>query len=51
MSNAQEIEGPTGRAHLDPTDLSEKGGLKGGKPQRSDERLYMQLLVFGGCGD
>jgi chlorite dismutase len=32
-------------------DLSEKGGLKGGTPQRSDERLFMQLLAFGGCAD
>ncbi|MGE5359830.1 MAG: chlorite dismutase family protein [Bacteroidales bacterium] len=32
-------------------DLSEKGGLKGGVPQRSDERLFMQLLAFGGCED
>lgn len=34
-----------------PPDLSEKGGLKGGEPQRSDRRLYMQLLVFGECPD
>jgi hypothetical protein len=32
-------------------DISEKGGLKGGQPQRSDERLFMQLLAFGGCAD
>lgn len=32
-------------------DISEKGGLKGGQPQRSDERLFMQLLAFGGCHD
>ena len=38
------------RARLEPPDLSEKGGLKGGQPQRSDERLFMQLLVFTGCG-
>ncbi len=36
---------------LEPPDLSERGGLKGGQPQRSDERLFMQLLAFGGCGD
>jgi hypothetical protein len=36
---------------LEPPDLAEKGGLKGGAPQRSDERLFMQLLAFGGCGD
>jgi chlorite dismutase len=39
------------RARVDPPDLSEKGGLKDGQPQRSDERLFMQLLVFGGCKD
>lgn len=42
---------PTGRDRLQPPDLSEKGGLKGGQPQRSDERLFMQLLAFGECED
>ena len=40
-----------GRARIEPPDLSEKGGLKDGQPQRSDERLFMQLLAFGGCPD
>jgi Chlorite dismutase len=40
-----------GRARIEPPDLSEKGGLKGGQPQRSDERLFMQFLAFGGCED
>jgi chlorite dismutase len=40
-----------GRARVEPPDLSEKGGLKDGMPQRSDERLFMQLLAFGGCPD
>ena len=44
-------EMPGKRARLEPPDLSEKGGLKGGQPQRSDERLFMQLLAFGGCSD
>jgi chlorite dismutase len=35
----------------EPPDLSEKGGLKDGQPQRSDRRLFMQLLVFGDCQD
>lgn len=39
------------RARLEPPDLSEKGGLKGGQPQRSDERLFMQLLAYGDCRD
>ncbi|HEV3216641.1 MAG TPA: chlorite dismutase family protein [Vicinamibacterales bacterium] len=34
-----------------PPDLSERGGMKDGQPQRSDERLFMQLLVYGGCRD
>lgn len=37
------------RGSIDPPDLSEKGGLKAGVQQRSDDRLFMQLLVFGGC--
>jgi hypothetical protein len=41
----------TARARIQPPDLSEKGGAKDGVPQRSDERLFMQLLAFGGCAD
>lgn len=41
----------TGRGRIEPPDLSERGGLKNGEPQRSDERLFMQLLVFTGCRD
>ena len=44
-------EAPKGRARLEPPDLSERGGLKNGAPQRSDDRLFMQLLAFGGCRD
>ena len=36
---------------IEPPDLSEKGGLKNGEPQRSNERLFMQLLAFGECED
>jgi hypothetical protein len=39
------------RGQITPPDLSEKGGLKGGEQQQSDDRLFMQLLVFGGCTD
>lgn len=39
------------RGRVTPPDLSEKGGLKDGEPQRSDRRLYMQLLGFGHCPD
>ena len=35
----------------EPPDISEKGGMKGGQPQRADTRLFMQLLAFGGCPD
>jgi chlorite dismutase len=38
-----------GRARIEPPDLSEKGGMKEGEPQRSNDRLFMQLLAFGGC--
>jgi chlorite dismutase len=40
-----------GRVRPELPDLSERGGLKDGEPQRSDERLFMQLLVFTGCRD
>jgi Chlorite dismutase len=33
----------------EPPDISEKGGPRGGQPQRSDARLFMQLLAFGRC--
>ena len=39
------------RARMEPPDLSEKGGLKDGQLQRSNDRLFMQLLAFGGCTD
>jgi hypothetical protein len=35
----------------EPPDLSEKGGIKNGEPQRSDDRLFMQFFAFGGCSD
>jgi chlorite dismutase len=46
MSNATES-----RRGPEPPDLSEKGGIKNGQPQRSDQRLFMQLLAFGGCSE
>ena len=39
------------RKGIEPPDLSEKGGMRNGQPQRSDERLFMQLLAFGNCPD
>lgn len=41
----------TGRARLEPPDISERGGQKGGQPQRSDDRLFMQLTAYGDCRD
>jgi Chlorite dismutase len=50
MSNPTDTPERTRRGP-EPPDLSEKGGMKNGQPQRSDERLFMQLLAFGGCAD
>jgi chlorite dismutase len=35
----------------EPPDISERGGMRQGVPQRSDRRLFMQFLAFGGCDD
>jgi chlorite dismutase len=35
----------------EPPDISEKGGMRNGQPQRADARLFMQLMAFGGCPD
>lgn len=43
------VEKKTGRARVEPPDIAEKGGVRNGQPQRSDERLFMQLMAFGGC--
>ena len=40
---------PATRRGPEPPDLSERGGVKNGEPQRSDRRLFMQFLAFGGC--
>ena len=50
-ADTSRAEVPKGRARLEPPDLSERGALKNGVPQRSDDRLFMQLLAFGGCRD
>jgi chlorite dismutase len=50
MSNPTETPERTRRGP-EPPDLSEKGGIKNGEPQRSNARLFMQLLVFGNCPD
>jgi hypothetical protein len=48
--DVRRADAPRGKG-LEPPDISEKGGLKGGVPQRVDERLFMQLLAFGECPD
>ena len=50
MSNVAETPDRTRRGPETP-DLSDKGGVNNGQPQRSDDRLFMQLLAFGGCAD
>ena len=53
MSNQHPATPESGgrRKGAEPPDISERGGLKDGAPQRSDDRLFMQLLAFGGCPD
>lgn len=38
-------------AHGPALDLDEKGRARNGEPQTSSRRLFVQLLVFGGCRD
>jgi chlorite dismutase len=45
MTQEQIRKGP------EPPDISERGGTRNGQPQRSDERLFMQLLAYGACRD
>jgi hypothetical protein len=42
---------PETRRGPEPPDISEKGGIRGGQPQRADTRLFMQFLAFGGAGE
>src|SRR5579862_7269270 len=35
---------------VDPVDIKEKGGLRGGVQQTSERRLFMQFLAYGGAG-
>jgi hypothetical protein len=35
----------------EPPDISEKGGMKDGQPQRSEVRLFMQFMALSGCSD
>lgn len=51
MSQTPDVTRSTGRAGIEPPDLSEIGGLKDGQPQRSDERIFMQLLAFSDCAE
>ena len=40
---------PHARRGPEPPDIEEKGGMKEGKPQKLNQRLFMQFLAFGGC--
>jgi Chlorite dismutase len=40
---------PHVRRGPEPPDIEEKGGMKDGKPQKLNQRLFMQFLAFGGC--
>lgn len=51
MAETETPARPASRARREAPDLREKGGLRDGQPQRSDRRLFMQLLAFGGCTD
>ena len=44
MPDEQESPRPTGRARIEPPDLSEKGGLRNGEPQRSEWEPYAALF-------
>ena len=51
LYSADGVDPPTRAARTRAAGLSEKGGMKNGQPQRSDDRLFMQFLAFGGCAD
>ena len=36
---------------MEELDLREKGGMRGGRQQTADSRLFLQLLAFSGCSD
>ena len=46
--NAAQAAGP---AQAPTVDLDEKGRMRNGEPQTLARRLFVQLLVFGGCRD
>lgn len=48
---SQTTESAPARRGPEPPDLSEKGGNRHGQPQRSNDRLFMQFMAFGGCPD
>jgi chlorite dismutase len=39
------------RPQVEKPNISEQGAPRGGQPQTSDRRLFMQLQAFGGCTD
>jgi Chlorite dismutase len=40
---------PHVRRGPEPPDIEERGGMRDGKPQKLNQRLFMQFLAFGGC--
>jgi chlorite dismutase len=50
MAHPTDTPASTTRRGPEPPDISEKGGTKDGRPQRTDRRLFMQFLAFGGSG-
>jgi hypothetical protein len=51
MPQPTEAQPTQTRRGPEPPDIAEKGGVKNGQPQRSEQRLFVQLLAFGGCAD
>src|SRR5262249_417500 len=42
---------PHARRGPEPPDIEEKGGMKEGKPQKLNQRLFSPLLGFGACAN
>ncbi len=51
MADTTTVPQQAARRGPEPPDISEKGGMKDGQPQRMNRRLFMQFLAFGGAVD
>jgi chlorite dismutase len=51
MTRPPSVAVAPGPSPIEAPDLSEKGGIKDGRRQTLDRRLYMQLLAWGACDD